>query len=167
RSAGFTLVELLVVTAIVSVLMALLLAAVQRVREAANRAKCANNLRQVGLAILQYHDTSLQLPATFIRQDWATWAVLILPYIEQSNEYKLWDTQLRYYDQANRNNSSLDPTGRNIPTYFCPSRRSAGGLSTANGTTETTQDVPSMGHLAGYSSFTHRAGGLGDYAACN
>lgn len=169
RSAGFTLLELLVVTAIIGVLTALLLSAVQRAREAANRAKCANNLRQIGLAIHNYHDTYKQFPASYIRQDWATWAVLILPYLERDSVSKLWDFQLRYYEQPNRDDSLLDPVAHNISVYFCPSRRTPKvGLSVATGNTVKTADIPSDPRAyGGINNLRHRAGGLGDYAACH
>jgi prepilin-type processing-associated H-X9-DG protein len=107
----------LVVIAIIAVLIALLLPAVQKVREAANRAKCANNLKQMGIAVHNFHDTYGFLPPARLRDIYVTWAVHILPYIEQANFYQQWDIGLEYYSQA------PGITEIQVPLYYCPSRR--------------------------------------------
>src|SRR5258705_6968941 len=91
RAKAFTLIELLVVIAIIAILIGLLVPAVQKVREAAARTQCANNLHQMGLAIHMYNDANRALPPSRVGPQHATWFVVILPYIEQDNLYKQWD----------------------------------------------------------------------------
>jgi prepilin-type N-terminal cleavage/methylation domain-containing protein len=93
---GFTLIELLVVIAIIAILIALLLPAVQQAREAARRTQCRNNLKQIGLALHNYHDTFRLFPPGVIRdgqnnsEAWG-WTVFILPFLEQANLYNQLD----------------------------------------------------------------------------
>lgn len=136
---AFTLIELLVVIAIIGVLIGLLLPAIQKVREAANRAACGNNLKQLGIACMNYHETFGLLPPSRIDNDYPTWAVLILPFVEQDNIYKLWDLKKVYTNQT------VAATKNGVKTYFCPSRRAP--------TEAFSNETPT--------------GGLSDFAACS
>lgn len=91
RQRGFTLIELLVVIAIIAVLVALLLPAVQQAREAARRSSCKNNLEQLGLAMQNYHDVYTTFPRGNYSCCWGTWQVAILPYIEKTAEFNLYE----------------------------------------------------------------------------
>ncbi len=96
RSRGFTLIELLVVIAIIAVLIALLLPAVQAAREAARRAQCINNLKQVGIAMHNYHDVAGSLPPGHRSSVCGTWQTFLLPYLEQHPMYNAYNMMGRY-----------------------------------------------------------------------
>src|ERR1041384_123408 len=119
---GFTLIELLVVIAIIAILIALLLPAVQQAREAARRTQCKNNLKQIGLAMHNYHDAYATFP---LSSSWELgpgdcfalrrWSVRILPYFEQSNLYSRWDINKGPFQSPNRQ-LLTNP----VPLYLCP-----------------------------------------------
>ena len=127
RHGGFTLVELLVVIAIIGVLVALLLPAVQAAREAARRSSCQNNLRQIGLATQNFHDSRNAFPPLRIAgaEGWATFWVLIMPYMEQGTLYDRWDLTLKYAQQT------VEARQTQIKSYYCPARRPPNTLSVA------------------------------------
>jgi hypothetical protein len=115
---------------IIGVVIALLIPAVQRAREAANRVRCANNLKQFGLAIQQYHDSNGVLPPTRTRGDGGiSWAVIILPFLEQNNFYAEWDPLANYADQP----AGTAAQQQAVALFFCPSRRKPPSNSFQNG----------------------------------
>ena len=143
---GFTLVELLVVIAIIAILIALLLPAVQAAREAARRVQCTNHLKQVSLAIHNFHSARNGVPPAYLTgRGHATWLMLILPYLEQGPLYETFDMERTYYVQP------LDAIQTQVPFYYCPSQRSPPQLSKSGD---------------GRGSIPHRPGALNDYALC-
>lgn len=126
---GFTLIELLVVIAIIAILIALLLPAVQQAREAARRSQCKNNLKQLGLALHNYHDTFNTLPigvldappAGVAQGDW-TWSTMILPYIDESALWKKLNVGTGVFPGSGNNDNRAHPlSGLEIGAFICPS----------------------------------------------
>jgi prepilin-type N-terminal cleavage/methylation domain-containing protein len=119
---GFTLVELLVVIAIIGVLVALLLPAVQAAREAARRTQCANRLKQIGLAVLNFENSRTRLPAGSLSRGGiggpyhSTWSVDILPYLEKQSLYNLWNPEIAFSKGPNRILREAV-----VDSYLCPS----------------------------------------------
>jgi prepilin-type N-terminal cleavage/methylation domain-containing protein/prepilin-type processing-associated H-X9-DG protein len=120
--AGFTLVEVLVVIAIMGSLVALLMPAVQMARESARRTECQNNLKQIGVALQLHHDARKQFPTgrNRIDQYGVSWAFFLLPYIEETAVYSSHDSKARVDESCNAQ-AMRTP----IAIYACPSRRSA------------------------------------------
>jgi prepilin-type N-terminal cleavage/methylation domain-containing protein len=121
---GFTLIELLVVIAIIAVLIALLLPAVQQAREAARRTQCKNNLKQIGLALHNYHDTNLKFPAGATwNNGWGhSWHVSLLPFTEQTAIYNQWNFSQGSEGWVYTGNGNYNViVGKKLPYLLCPS----------------------------------------------
>jgi len=143
--AAFTLIELLVVIAIIAILIALLLPAVQQAREAARRTQCRNNLKQLGLAMHNYHDNFQAFPLDGICPTnncgsnfrdtnptnlWGTsWGIALLPYIDQAPRFNLWNSGLGYGGSTNQRLV----TGESLPAMKCPSDLPAPAIVDPNG----------------------------------
>jgi prepilin-type N-terminal cleavage/methylation domain-containing protein len=144
---GFTLVELLVVIAIIGILVALLLPAVQAAREAARRASCMNNLKQIGIALQNYHSAHKTFPVGAALQEGTTWSGFILPYMEETALADLLAAnakKVHYYYHTDPNYTTLVDPYRNvaaletvIPTYRCP-------------TNTLPEHMPDRGHVSGH-----------------
>ena len=154
---GFTLVELLVVIAIIGILIGMLLPAVQQVREAARRTECANQMRQLSLAILNFESSRSRFPPGWTSEDssddgllpgWA-WSAEILPFIEQSNLSDQIDFEAAILDPDN-----LPLTTEVIETYLCPSDPDGEILNFV------TEVVEPVGNGSGNSN--NNSGGFGD-----
>lgn len=134
KRLGFTLIELLVVIAIIAIVIGMLLPAVQRVRDSASRSKCQNNMKQLGIALHNFHDSHKVFPASGWTQAGAGnpagkfvgWRPLTLPYIEQENLKKLYDFDSNWWEGTN-------PVAASVPvrTYQCPSVPQRGDITSA------------------------------------
>ena len=165
RSRGFTLIELLVVIAIIAVLIALLLPAVQQAREAARRSQCKNNMKQIGLALHNYHETFNRFPLPGLLNvgggggvggimSTSNWTVATLPYMDQANVYNIYNSSFSCYDAVN-----ATAVQTKIPGLMCP--------STPRSSTSVTYTLPAAAaaSIAVTSALTMTNGGVNDYTA--
>lgn len=136
---GFTLIELLVVIAIIAILIALLLPAVQQAREAARRSSCKNNLKQLGLALHNYHETHRVFPSGMMNTiaNWPEdptlgasarggWFAMILPFVDQAPLYDVWSSE----QSAGTANLAFSLRTQTVPAFMCPSDPESGKITT-------------------------------------
>lgn len=137
RRKGFTLIELLVVIAIIGVLVSLLLPAVQQARGAARKSSCTNSLKQIGLALQNYHEAHQVFPASYLADtrhpsrdpntydgpNGFAWGAMLLPQLDQASLYRQFDTRRPCWDPFN-----APAAANNLPVFLCPSATNSSGL---------------------------------------
>jgi len=166
RTSGFTLIELLVVIAIIAVLIALLLPAVQSAREAARRAQCVNNLKQIGLGVHNYESSNSTFPQGTRGCCWGTWLIPLLPFVEQQALFNAWNSAgnnavgpdeglFRYAGVTN-----ITVTSTRISAYMCPSdgnNTSLTGIAVDLGN-GVVRSVTSQNYVANFGNISHQQG---------
>ena len=166
RQSGFTLIELLVVIAIIAILIALLLPAVQQAREAARRSQCKNNLKQIGLAVHNYHDVHLKFPigSRYPNDGPHNWRFSLLPYLDQANLYELTKdgpgVDVDFWEGAGGayNGATLHFKDKVITSiYMCPSSADP-AISYANGPTNSEQGSQSHQYVGIMGAYPDPAG---------
>jgi prepilin-type N-terminal cleavage/methylation domain-containing protein len=160
RVLGFTLIELLVVIAIIAILVALLLPAVQQAREAARRSQCKNNLKQIGLALHNYHDVANTLPPGWIQTMGYAWSTMILPYVDQQPLYNTLSPAFSgtggspFYSTLQLNvNNALQTV---LPAFRCPSDNGPNTITLTGGGTNS---------VIGRANYPGCAGAMGLYGS--
>ncbi len=153
RKKGFTLIELLVVIAIIAILIALLLPAVQAAREAARRTECKNHMKQLALALHNYHDTNFCFPPGWMEMNQAAWGMLILPFCEFRPVYDVVNFNLLMTDTTGTApNRNIDIVATNLGLFHCPTAGDPRPIE-SNRCTSSSGGLPTEGRTSAAGSY--------------